>query len=992
MSIYNRQYQKVLAAEFLRYFLLGQSPDINDINKRIGDALDKRSNVTYKYLPQAYKEVFNNKLYNSSIRKIKFDIDTLHEEILDLFSKAAERLNFADLFYKVNNYELNKLEKELLLLLFINKQGDFYFDGFFDTFSDSSKIDSSSSTKDIIDLSEQCLSLPYGGKNTKRIDVGQLASSQSTTLTLSKPSSVISSNQIINTRFGNIFTDILAPWGHEIILTENIPFEITFTFPLNQSNELESEYFVNRFEIIPHSIKKQYCLVKISNDDVNYLSIKGAESEILLDEQGKTYAIDFETNLVQYVRLTLSKKEADEEVLIGNEKRYKYIFGLKKFASFQTGRVSRATYISKPITFKNTEDIGKVSIEANQNVPQGTTTNYYIATIDSSGKESSFIPISTPGSESNPGASKVLTFNNNIRKETRFTSTFEGDDAPQVYGQAFQGKEFYRIGPRLTNKPIYGTSSLFRGFKSWFRDYSGSFELITINDNYVSFEQTDTESLYVTTTEVPQLTVPPLASDGIKRVQLSVSRTPYYDSARGHLIKPQPGTQNISIDTRPNYAIYRVLQRVTNYRRTNLFTLGSSRTQYLPSSNFIIQSNELSQLPIIRSNSGTLIYTQGVDYTFELIEIGGRSRPTGRIIIPNGSAFLNSSGGVISLSLEFVYTIDPDITHKVTSISNNLLTLEHCSNTQYDSIEVTYRYIPTAPSQIINSSIRVSNLPSTSASRIFYVEGRDYVVDPPTGAIQRIPTGEINTKGSVYVQFSYRGSSSILQTFTTWAYIASTEGAQIKFDLDPTTRRNTLVVNSELGESFYVNTKQGLVNLTKAAVTPVLPNGWVQFIVRSRDPSNFTAFRSNLIDQVIQLKDINKKKIFRPFNFYFNEITAFRDAMSEKTLNHLKVNTLLSDHTVFAIDSTTDLNSSYIVINFKPNETTELYNKVPTEDADETNPPQLGEEDFVFVYTEKADVSSAPKQLKVKIELSRNNDTDGGVTPKVFDYQVRVGS
>lgn len=991
MSIYNRQYQKVLSAEFLRYFLLGQSPDINDINKRIGDALDKRSNLTYKYFPQAYKEIFNTELYNSSLRKIKFDIDVFHEELLDLFSKTAERINFSDLYYKVNNYELNRLEKELLLLLFINRQGDFYFDGFFDTFSDSSKMDIEASTRDVIDLSEQCLSLPYGGKNTKRIDVGDLAFTESTTLTLSKPSSVISNTQIVNTKFGNIFTDVLAPWGHEIILNENIPFDITFTFPLNKNNQLELEFFINRFEIIPYSIKKQYCKITTSNDDVNYLAIKGIESEILMDDQAKIYGFDFETTLIQYVKITLSKKEADEEILEGDEKKYRYVFGLKKFASFQTGRLSRATYISKPIGFKNTESIGKISIEPNQSVPQGTNVTYYISTIDSSGNESSFIPIAAAGAESNPGATKILTFNNNTRKEIRFTSTFSGDDAPQFYGTPFQGKQFYRVGPRLTNKPIYGSSSLFRGFKSWARDYSGSFELITINDNYVSFEQTDTESMYVTTNEVPQLTVPPLASDGIKRVQLTVSRTPYYDTARGHLLKPQPGVQNISIDTRPNYAIYKIIQRVSQYRRTSPFSLGTARTLYLPSSNFIIQSNDIDQLPIVRGISGN-IYTQGVDYNYELIDIGGRNRPSGRITIPDGSAFLDNTGAVINLALEFVYTIDPDITHKVISITNNIITLEHCSNNQYDSIEITYRYVPTEPSQIINSSIRVANLPSTSASRVFYVEGRDYVVDTASGSIQRIPTGTIDTKGSVYVQFSYRGTSSVLQTFTTWAYIASNEGTQIKFDLDPSTRENRLVADTELGESFYVNTKQGLVNLTKAAVSPVLQNGWVQFIVRSKDPSDFTAFRSNLIDQIIQLKDVNKKKIFRPFNFYFNEITALREAMSEKTLNHLKVNTLQADHTSFAIDNTTDLNYSYIVLNFKPNETVELYSKAPTEDSDETNPPQAVEEDFIFVYTEKTDISSVPKKVKVKVELSRSNDTDGGITPKVFDYQLRVGS
>jgi len=992
MSIYNRQYQKVIASELLRYFLLGKTPDLNDINKRITEAISKKNNITYSYLPQPYKEIFNNVLYNSSLKKIKFDIDTFHEELLDLFSQAAQRTNFADLYYKVNNYELSRLEAELNLLLFINNQGDFYFDGAFDTFSDKSKIEENQSTKDIIDLSERCISLPYGAVNTKRINVGQLAFAPSTSLTISRPNALISSVQIPNTKFGNIFTDMLAPWGHEIVLNESGPLSITFTFPLNQSNELESEYFVNRFEVVPFGIKKQFCTIRTSNDDVNYLSIKGLESEIVLNDQAKVYGFDFETTLVQFVRITLSKKEPDEEILINNEKRYKYIFGLKKFATYQTGRLAKATYISKPYSFKNTEVIGKVSLEVNHSIPKGTSASYYISTIDGSNKESPYIPIIPSTAELNPGASKVISFNNTLIKEDRFTTTFDGDDAPQLYGEPFQGKEFYRIGPRYNTKPIYGSSKLFRGFKSWFRDYSGSFEIVTINDNYVSFEQTDTEAMYVTTIESPTIVTPPLGGDGVKRVNLTVSRTPYYDSTRGHLLKPQPGTQNVNIDTRPNYAIYRILQRVSTSRVTRTFNLQNSRTQYLPSSNFVIQSSSPGQRPEIRNFSGNQVYTEGVDFTFEVIDIGGRSKPTGRINIPNGSAFLDASNNVIYLALEFRYTVDPDITHKVTSINNSTITLDHCSNTENDSLEVTYRYIPTTPSQIINSSIRVANLPSTSASRIFYVEGRDYVVDPASGAIQRIPTGEIDTKGSVYIQFSYRSTSSVLQTFTVWAYVASTEGTQIKFDLDPSTRQNKLVVDSELGESFYVNTKQGLVNLTKSAVTPILANGWVQFIVRSKDPSSFATYRSNLIDQVIQLKDINKKKIFRPFSSYFNEITAFRDAMVEKTLNHLKVNTLLSDHTVFAVDSTTDINSNYIVINFKPNETKELYNKVPTEDADETTAPVDTEEEFIFIYSEKIDEENAPKKLRVKVELSRNNGIDGGVTPKVFDYQLRVGT
>jgi hypothetical protein len=993
MGIYNRQYQKVLAAEFLRYFLLGQNPDVNDISKRIGDALDKKSNLLYKYYSQPYKEVFNNKLYNLSLKNIKFDIEVLHEEIIDLFSQASQRINFSDLYYKINNYELTKLEKELLLLLFINKQADFYFDGFIDTFSDTSKIDQSQSTKDIVDLSERCLSLPYGGKNTKRIDVGQLAFTNSITITPSNKSAIISSTQIPNTFFGNIFTDILAPWGYEIVLNENIPFDITFTFPLNlqDTGPQQKEFFVNRFELIPYSIKKQYCLLKVSNDNVNYIPLKGLESEVMIEDQSKVYGFDFETNLVEYVRVTLSKKEADEEIVVNNQKRYKYIFGLKKFASFQTGRLSKATYISKPIEFKNTPTIGKIGIEVNQTVPQGTSTSFYISTIGSDGVESSYIPISGVGA-STVGATNLLTFNTTSSKQTRFTSTLAGDDAPQLYGTPFQGKEFYRIGPKFNTKPIYGTSSLFRGFKSWYRDTSGTFEIEKVQDNYISFETTDNESLYAVTTEIPSIAT--RVDAGIKKVDLTVSLPPYYDSNRSHLLKPQPGTQNSNIDTKPNYAIYRVLHRVANSRQTMSFTLGTSTTQYLPNSNFILESANTTQLPIIRGLGG-VIYTKGVDYNFEITDIGGRNRPTGRITIPAGSAFLNSTGSVINLGLEFVFTIDPDITHKVSVLSSNVITLDHSSNTQYDSIEVTYRFQPGIYSNsLINASIRIANLPSTSSSRVFYVEGRDYVVDPNSGNIQRISGGTIDTKASVYAEFSFRRRSDneTLETFTTWAFIAGNEGTQIKFDLDPTTKKNKLVVANGSKEGFYVNTKQGLISLTKAASTPILPNGWVQFIVRSKNPSMFSSFKSNLIDQVIQLKDVNKKKIFRSFNSYFNEITAFRDAMKERTLNHLKVNTLLADHTVFAIDTTTDINSSYIVVNFKPNETQELYNKVPTEDSDETNPPEVTAEDFVFTYSESNSSTNIPKKIRVKIELSRANDTDGGVTPKIFDYQLRVGT
>lgn len=990
MAIYNRQYQKLLASELLRYLLLGKLPNLNDISTRVGNALDKKSNITFKYVPQEYKSVFNTELYNKNLRRIKFDIDVFHEELLDLFAESSSRLNFADLYHKINSYELKNLQSKLELLLFTVGDADFYFDGVFDTFSDSSGIDASESTKDIIDLYEQCLSLPFGGSNTRRVDAGSLISSKTVAIDINNPNggNVTVSRQIPGSTFGSIFTDTLAVWGYEVVTDTNGPLDISLGFPLNPDGNVEAEFFVTRFETTPHSDGKQTLKVTTSNDNVNYIPLIGYEQGLVLEDQKLNYAMDFETTLVQYVRLNLSKTEADEEITEGNTTKYRYLFGLKRFAALQTGRLTKGTYVSKPLTFESEDTIGKVSLFADQRIPAGCSVNYSVAGITDKG-QTSFIPITPVGQDSTVGSSNIVSFNTTNRLTNNFTTTETGNDAPIAYGTAFQGKEFYRIGPVFENKPIFSASKLYRGFKSWARDISGSFEILSVNDNYVSFQISDLEALYDLDTESPSITSLGLVGDTLK-TQLQLSKAPYYDTSRGHIFVPQPGTQNSLLDTRPNYAIYKVLHKVTVERTTASFTLGSARTQYLPVTSFVLQGNS-SDRPSISSATGTT-YVEGVDYTFEVVDIGGRSRPSGRIIIPTGSAFLDSGGNVQTLVLSLSYIPDPDITHKVTRIDGNNITLDHSALTTFDAVEITYRYIPVSPSQIIKSSIRVSDLPTTSPSRVYYVEGRDYVIDPGTGGIQRIPTGDIPNQGEVYVQYSYRESSSTLQTFTTWCYIAPDAGAQIKLDLDPTTKKNKLVVDKDAGESFYVNSKEGLINITNATATPVLPFGWVQFIVRSKSPDTNASYKTNLIDQVIQLKDVNKKKVFKQYSYYFNEISAYREPLVEKTLNHLKVNTLLSDHSSFAIDSTTDPFNSYIVLNFKPNETTELYSKVPTADADESNPPETTPEDFIFEWSEKINTESAPSQIVLKVELNRDQNIDGAMSPKVFSYQVRVGT
>jgi hypothetical protein len=391
---------------------------------------------------------------------------------------------------------------------------------------------------------------------------------------------------------------------------------------------------------------------------------------------------------------------------------------------------------------------------------------------------------------------------------------------------------------------------------------------------------------------------------------------------------------------------------------------------------------------VLTNDSGSIEYVPGTEYTIELEEIDGKSYPTGRFTVAATGRLRDALGS--NFRLKFIYTVDQDVTHKISAISGQVVTLNNSIMQGGDTIEITYRYVPTSPDEIIRESIRVSNAPSSSASRIFYVEGTDFSIDSRNGTIQKLATGQI--QGSVYVEFKHKNSVAGIFTFLIWAEILNENGVKIDLDLDPTTRKNKLVVDTAAGEIFFVNSPTGMLDISKALSIPVVGPGWVQFVVRSKNPDSNVAFRSNLIDQIIQLRDTFKKKIFKEGNSYFYQLTAFREPMQQKTLNHLKVNTLASDHTSFAIDDFTAPLDSYIVVNFKPTSTNELYCRVPTEDWDDSTRPPLDGETFLFTWNSKNQNIEVTNKVIVRIDLERQPTADGGLTPKVFGYNIRAST
>lgn len=981
--ISERQYSKLLSNELMAYMLEGRLGNIAEINKRLQDALGSKSFSIYKYIPQARKSLFLNELFNDQLDDIYFDIETIQEELFQLFNDSLRRLNYADLYHKANTYELDKLEATLKSILFTFRDADYYFLGAFDSFTDYSKTNRDLSTENIIDLKEECLALPNGSSGTKRISSSHLVDVSTWQVSIIKPeeSLVYNSKQVESTNFGDIFIDTINGWVYEVTTTEPVECNVQFKFPLAAPASEEAEVLVNKFSVTP-STPNQTAAITISTDDVNYKKLEGYEAGVFMKDQKKEYSMEILTELVQFVNISLTKKDYDEEISGPNdEKLFVYRFGLKGFSAYTIGRISSATYVSKPFSFSgNEQEISRVSLDANMTIPEGTSVSWSVASAADGKVLGNFIPIAPVDYNNDVGANQIVKFSTTQSNDLRFDSS-----ASQftTYGE-FRGAQFYKLNKALENIPIFGSASLYRGYKVWSRQKDAAISTEEVRDNYVSFSKTDIEKLYTLSTEVPVFRVETVST--LSQVKLIVAKDVYYISGK-HDLKPKANEQKTKADAAPTYAVYEVLHLTDQPTKQFQITANANKIK-LPHDSFIIRGAEA---PTITDNVSRLTYQEGRDYVIETTEVEGIIRPTGYIIIVP-----TTQNGNIDTSqqplLDITLKLDPDVTYKVSAILGKEITLNNMSAKPGDTFKITYRYVPTSPNDILKASVRVKDSISTTKKIRYYAEGSDYIIDALSGSIQRLPNGNIPSDGEVFVDYRYKTADDGIETFLTWCYVSETGGVQINFDLDLNTKKNLLVADKTVGERLYISSQDGLVDITDSVTTPILGPGWVQFIVRSKNPdaNKIASGKGNLIDQVIQARDINKKRIFVDSGKYFKDILAMRQPLIQKTLSALKNNTLVKDHGYFAVDYITDPKNPTIVLNYNPGTTDELYLKIPQEENSVDPLPKTYYESFKLSWQSKVPSDTTGNSVVVQCQLNREAGIDPGITPKVYSYSIRA--
>ena len=981
-----RQYQKIYNKFLLELLKLGFIPSQNDVIQRGGQDLPDISDNNaplYKFKPQGRNQVFDTVLYNKSIEKIHMDLELLFEEMDEITKANVKRILHSSLFHAVHSSELNRLKYTLDALLFSTSGADENFFVQFEDFSSTNKTDSSTSTPGVVNTSEGKISLPMGLQGAFKLDLSHLFNLTSATDLVASREDATLLGSVAGTVFGNIAKDSSFSWGIQYEAITDGELSISFTL------RLKYEEFVNRITLNHHGPKKQKCTIRTSVDKVNIKDISTYSDGVELMDQSKIVSLDFENRLVDYLHITLTKSKADsfEEDENGNQ-IFKYLFGLSNISVYSTGRQESAIYQSLPFDFSDDVDsIGRISITTKTEIPENTAIGWSIAAVYENDTIGEFFPITPDNHSVDTGPPKIRILKE-INKQIIDFETLPGD---ATVVDTSNNVDLYNI-KSISEKPIFGTASLYRGYKSWLRDNSQAVNPTLVKDNFIPFSKGDTQSLYTVLTENITAIVTNVNGEDVYAGILS--KNPLYNPTKGHFVKPAIGV-NPEKDTQPNYAIYSATLNIeeTLAQKAFTFEIGQASSSGGPrtydTQTKLIKYEGVSSV-ILKRSDGTKQYVDGIDYMLELNEDG---YPTGKITGIHEDLISDQEGaGWISVTL--VYTIDTNIIRFIETITGQQIFFSLLSGElPYTSITIKYRHVG---EKILKASVKAKSTYGIIPGQI-YSQGIDYILDSINGTIQRVSTGGIEAGSDIYVDYKYNNIIEEIEQFFLWARVGtglSSNNILIKTALSDTTTfsiENSLNPDTETGEEFLVSIpKVGLIKLTNSSEWPSI-EGWVQFIVKSKNPDEYP---DALINQIIAYKDIESDFIFVQGGKYFDILTALKEPMTQVSYPFLKYNTLKNDHRTFAVKEVLGGSPYYqIVTNFNPNTDPLLYSYVPnsspgTEENDLISPIS---EEWKFEWSSLESQENPIKKVIVKAELNRDDNSNGNVTPKAENYFIKVG-
>lgn len=958
MTLLETQILEKVKQKTLEYLKEGKTPGNTKIFEDIRNILVKNLGLpTAKYRPQSKNKLVDYISYNATLDELKFDFEVLYKEVISHLKDVISSYYLADTVYKVNSKDLDRLLLRLDNELLAISNADDNFAGYSEKFDSLDNIDQSVTTPGIVDLSASELALPASQSSNFRYSMRHLFNFPNWEIKVNPGFTIIENQSLPGAGFGNAFIDILSAWRHSIKTRESGELRCEFIIPVGSFEE--TELLINKITVMPHGDTPFKLRILKSTDNINYTILPGYGDFVDIKKQSSTYTFNFNTELIQYLKFEIIKQAPDVQI---NSETWQYIFGFFNISVFVLGRANSGICQTKPIKFSR--PVGAVSLNATSIIPPNTDINYYVNLADSTGAAIyDWRPISpSNATKSSSSAPRVVYFSNKNQKTFSYYASGSIADS-------YKNSNLYvtNSGNALLDDHIFG-AYIERGFNMWKRDTNPQKERFDFSNAYINFENTDYQSIYINETE----TLAPIFSSGSIEPKVITSRNILYRPEYGHSFAPND-LVNPSFDQQPTYAIYEA--KIIRKNNINSLTVtGYSALSIQFDDNTIVDNENRPEVHVLRlTTSGgsqtnmDRLLRENIDY--EIVEVGSTS--VINALQTSGSWWNSRINEGSSLNFFIRYQEEDNLINRISSINNKEIgfNLPSSAFKASDLIRVKYRAIPDYPNiDILSNSLRVKPLFNSSDRVLDYVNGRDYSFDKRNSTLYRIPNGNIPSQAVVYVDYSFEKIQFYTETFSIWAYIGRTDFPEINIE--------SLSIKKNLGEQFYLSLPGKFLDLINTGKIPALSKGWYLFIVKSTDPSD----SNSAIKKIMSFRDSSNNLVFSNSGLYFNEMIGSRERLKEVTYDFLKKGILKSDNRYFAIKN------GLIHVNFNPGYVDSFYPFY----YDSTNNVFIRISEL-FKLSYSTEVTASPSSdLLVKIELVKDSSADGGTTPIVKDFDIRM--
>lgn len=453
MSILEKQTKNILNDYIIKNIINNSPPSINNIYSKLTEIYRDPSlgKPFFKAILQKKYTESNPEELNEMIDNLLKDFDILFNEII--VEKSRMLSHMSEDIIKLNDIEkeLISLENELSNIILVSNNSNLYNRSKNIDLTSLKDTDTELSTENMLDITTNTIHLPESNASKEKLDLSHL---NDLDLPMSPESIVILNNvkdlssmyNIQGSKFGNLFSDRYNQW--KFLITTASPTELItqFGFNLNANNRLET---ISSIYIVPVVTVPVQIQIKYMASDNKYYNIPVSNNLKVL-EHPELYT--FTPIQAKRIRIIMSKKHYDSTTRTeGNDIRYQYEFGFLNISIFNNSYINEGTWFSSPLNIldilEKDNNINKVSIISEDNVPVNTKLNYYVK-LDNSIKWQNISPLNYE----NPKYPKLIDFNNLSTNEQIIDNTSEG------YGLNFYENQEGKIERKFGYNTINGIS------------------------------------------------------------------------------------------------------------------------------------------------------------------------------------------------------------------------------------------------------------------------------------------------------------------------------------------------------------------------------------------------------------------------------------------------------------------------------------------------------------------------------------------------------